>query len=136
MVKLPEDVFNLLNDPKSIKVLATKNEEGDVHAIIVGSVFSPDPSTIAFGAILMKRSSKNLEMMKERKEMASILVNKEMSAYEIKVSVKSFVTSGPLFDNMNLDLKKHGLTARGVWTLEPKEVWNQSASYEAGKRIA
>ena len=136
MVNLPEDVFKIVNDPKSVKVLATKSAEGDVHAIVVGSVTAPNPSTIAFGAILMKRSSKNLEGMRERHEMASVLVNKDVQAFEIKASIKSFLTSGQLLDNMNIELKKNGLSARGIWILEPQEIWNQSASYEAGKRIA
>ena len=52
MANLSEDVFKMVNDPKSVKVLATKSAEGNVHAIIVGSVRAPNPSTVVFGAIL------------------------------------------------------------------------------------
>ena len=36
---------------------------------------------------------------------------------------------------MNEELKKMGLKANVVWTVEPVEVFNQSASYEAGKKM-
>jgi len=135
MVSIPSEPLKLLNDPKSIKIVSTKTEDGNVHAIHVGSVTAPDPSTIAFGAILMKKTGKNLENMKRKSELASVLIVKERSSFEIRASVKDYQMSGPLFDKMNEDLKKIGLAARGVWLLEPKDVWDQSASYEAGKRL-
>jgi len=136
MVSIPQDAMNLLNDPKSIRVLGTKTEEGNIHIIQAGSIKAINPQTIIIGAILMKNASKNLETMKKKNELASILVSKETASYEVKVSIKDYQTSGPIFDKLNEEIKKIGLAARGVWILEPKEVWNQSASYEAGKRIA
>ncbi len=58
-----------------------------------------------------------------------------MKSYQINAKVKELVTSGPLFDKMNEHLKAIGLKASGVWTLEPTDVWNQSATYEAGKKM-
>ncbi|MDI9644352.1 MAG: hypothetical protein QFX35_03930 [Candidatus Verstraetearchaeota archaeon] len=136
MVQLPANVMAVLNDPKATKVIGTKTPEGHVHIIPVGSLMAPNPTTIVAGAVLMKRTSSNLEKMKSSKEFASVLAVKEMTSYEIKVEVKEFQTSGEILDRMNVELKKMGLSARGVWILEPKEVWNQSASYEAGKKIA
>ena len=136
MVALPADVMKILNDPRASKILGTKTPEGHVHMIHVGSLMAPDPNTIVVGAILMKRSSSNMENMKKSRELVSLLVTKEMTSYEIRAEVKDYLTSGAIVDRMNLELKKIGLSARGVWVLEPKEVWNQSASYEAGKKIA
>jgi len=73
--------------------------------------------------------------MKNRNELVSLLVNKEMKAYEIKAVVKDYLTSGPFFDGMNAKMKPMGLVARGVWVFEPKEIWNQSATYEAGTKM-
>jgi hypothetical protein len=136
MVNLPEDVSKIVNDPSAIKVLATKAPDGEIHVIRVGSIFSPEPGTIAFGAILMKRTAANLEAMKLKNERPSVLVSSGTTSFEIKCSISQYITSGPLFEKMNEELKKMGLQARGVWTLGVKEVWNQSASYEAGKKIA
>ncbi|MBC7120833.1 MAG: hypothetical protein H5T33_04535 [Candidatus Methanosuratus sp.] len=128
--------MKILNDPRATKVLGTKTPEGNVHIVHVGSLMAPDPNTIVLGAVLMKRSSSNLENMKKSKELASVLTVKETTSYEIKAAVKDYLTSGEVLEKMNVELKKIGLSARGVWVLEPREVWNQSASYEAGKKIA
>jgi hypothetical protein len=135
MTNIPTVTMEILNDPTAVKIVATKAENGEVHAIRVGSVAAPDQNTIIFGAILMKRTGKNLESMKKNKELVSVLVNKELIAYEIKAEVKDYLTSGPIFERMNVKLKEMGLAAKGVWVLEPKEVWNQSATYEAGTQI-
>jgi hypothetical protein len=135
LVSLPENVIKVLNDPKASKVLTTKSPEGIIHAIHVGSIMAPNPNMIAFAAILMKKTGKNLEIMREKNELASVLVISGMESYQVKAKIKSYETSGPLFEKFSEEIKKLGLTARGVWTLEPAEVWNQSASYEAGKRI-
>ncbi|MGD1060087.1 MAG: pyridoxamine 5'-phosphate oxidase family protein [Methanomassiliicoccales archaeon] len=135
MVAIPAEVIEAVNNPKAAKVLATVKEDGSPHVISVGSIIAPNPNTIAFGAILMKETSKNLEAMKKSKKDAVVLVTVEMKSYQIRGKVKDKVTSGPLFDKMNENLKKIGLQAGVVWTLEPTEVWNQSASYEAGKKM-
>jgi hypothetical protein len=128
--------MEVLNDPNAVKIIATKAADGNVHAIRVGSMAAPAKNMVIVGAILMKRTSKNLEAMKPKGELVSLLVNKEMKAFEIKATVKDYITSGPIFDGMNEKLKPLGMAARGVWVFEPKEVWNQSASYEAGTKIA
>lgn len=135
MVNLPEEVMKAFNDPKSMKVIATKTANGNVHAIRVGSLMAPAPNMMAVGAILMKETSKNLDEMKKKNELVSLLVSMDMKSYQVKAKVKDLQTAGPLFDKMNEELKKMGLAARAVYTFEPVEVYNQSASYEAGKRM-
>ena len=112
-----------------------KLKEGDVYAIQVGSLKAPSPDTIIVGAILMKRTGKNLESMKERGELVSILAGNQKASYEIRVKVKDKVTSGPMYDQMNASLQKMGLKANAVWVFEVKEVWNQTAGYSAGTRM-
>lgn len=135
MVTLPDEVFSAINDPKAGKVLATVRPDGNAHIISVGSIIAPSPNMIAFGAILMKETGKNLESMKKSSRMVSILVTSALKSYQVRGVIKDFVTSGPLFDKMNEELAKMGMKANGVWTIEPAEVWNQSASYEAGKKM-
>lgn len=135
MVSLPEKVMKVMNDPKASKVLATKSSEGDIHVIHVGSIVAPNPNIIAFAAIFMKRTGENLKEMKRKDQLAVLAIILGMEAYEIKGKIKSYETSGPVFDRLSEKIKELGLTVRGVWTLEPVEVWNQSPSYEAGKRI-
>lgn len=136
MIALPKEVMDMINDQGAMKALATVSSDGKVHAIRVGSAVAPDANMIAVGAILMERTSSNLEFMKGKGFLASVLLSKEMESYEVKGKVKDYMTSGPLYDRMAEEIKRLGLNLKGVWTIEPVEVWNQSASYEAGKRIA
>lgn len=135
MVAIPEAVMKILNDPTSVRVIATKSDKGDVHIIQAGSIKAPAPDTLIIGAILMKRTGKNLEGMKAKGEMVSILAGSKMESYEIRAKVKDHVTSGPIFDGMNAELSKMGMKASGVWVFDVKEVWNQSANYQAGTKM-
>ncbi|MDH7507904.1 MAG: hypothetical protein QHH00_00705 [Methanomassiliicoccales archaeon] len=135
MVQIPDEIMKIINEPTTAKILGTKDSRGSVHLIHVGSLIAPAPDTLAVGAVLMQKTSNNLQEMKKKNETASILLVSGMKSYEIKARVKDFLTSGQLVNAMNERLAKMNLSARGVWTLEPIEIWNQSASQEAGKRI-
>jgi hypothetical protein len=135
MVDMPEVVMNTINDPNAFKVLATISDSGDVHAIQIGAMAAPAPGMIAVGAILMQHTSKNLENMQKENKMASVIMGKETDSYQVKTNIQAYQTEGPVFDAMETEVKKLGLDLRGVWILEPVEVWNQSASYDAGKRM-
>jgi len=126
----------MANDIKAVKVLTTVSADGVLHSIRVGSLIAPAPNMLAVGAILMKNTAKNLEDMKKKNQLAAILIGSEMNAYLVLAKIKDSHKAGPLFEKMNENLKAIGLQAGAVWTFEPTGVWNQSANYEAGKKIA
>lgn len=126
----------MANDIKAVKVLTTVSADGVLHSIRVGSLIAPAPNMLAVGAILMKTTAKNLEDMKKKNQLAAILIGSEMNAYLVLAKIKDSHKAGPLFEEMNENLKAIGLQAGAVWTFEPTGVWNQSATYEAGKKIA
>jgi len=128
--------MKLANDIKAVKVLTTVSADGVLHSIRVGSLIAPAPNMLAVGAILMKTTAKNLEDMKKKNQLAAILIGSEMNAYLVLAKIKDSHKAGPLFEKMNENLKAIGLQAGAVWTFEPTGVWNQSATYEAGKKIA
>jgi hypothetical protein len=136
VVKIPDEVVKAINNEKNPKILATVGADGAPHAIQAGSIRAPSNEMMIVGAILMKRTGKNLEAMKSDNKMASFLVLDGMKSYEVRCRVGDFVTSGPLFDTMSEKMKQVGLTVQGVWTFSPVEVFNQSASYEAGTKMA
>lgn len=136
MVKIPDEVVKAINNEKNPKILATVGADGAPHAIQAGSIRAPSNEMMIVGAILMKKTGKNLEAMKRDNKMASFLVLDGMKSYEVRCRVGDFVTSGPLFDTMSEKMKQVGLTVQGVWTFSPVEVFNQSASYEAGTKMA
>lgn len=136
MVSLPENVMKLVNDPATVKILATSDASGNVHAIQVGSLAAPSADMLIFGAILMKSTGKNLEEMKASGKKMSILVSGGKESYSISAAIKECQTSGPVVDGMNENLKALHLHANGVWIVEPVEVFDQSASQNAGSKIA
>jgi hypothetical protein len=135
MVEIPKEVLELLNNDNATKVLATKTPEGDVHAIVVGSVSAPNPRTIVFGTLVMKKTSKNLRMMMKKNELAAVLVARQTVSYEIRCKIKKQSKKGKELDRMNELLEPMGLRMTSVWYLEPVEVWDQSASYQAGTKV-
>ena len=135
MAKLPDNVMELLNHPKSTKVVATKTPQGDVHASIVGSLSAPDPETIIFGTLIMHKTSLNLREMCRKGELASVLVVNGMISFEVRAKVREQRVEGKELDRMNDLLLPMGLKMTSVWLLEPVEVYDQSASYQAGTRM-
>lgn len=136
MVALPEEVMKALNDPASVKVLATKTPEGVVHAIPLGSLAALDSNTIIFGVVFMKQTHNNLEKMKKKGESPAVLVVNGRNAYQVHAMIKDFKTSGPVLDMMNEKVKGRGITVTGVWFLEPESIFNQSPGPNVGKKMA
>jgi hypothetical protein len=136
MVALPEEVMKALNDPASVKVLATKNPEGMVHAIPLGSLAAPDPNTIICGVVYMTQTHNNMEMMKKKDERAAVLVVNGRNSYLVHAKIKDFKASGPVLDTMNEKVKGRGITITGVWFMEPEMVFDQSPGPNVGKKIA
>jgi hypothetical protein len=136
MVALPEVVMKALNDPASVKMLATTTPEGVVHAIALGSLVAPDPNIIMFGVVFMKQTHNNLEKMKKKGERPAILVVNGKNAYQVHAVIKDFKTSGPALDLMNQKVKALGITVTGVWFMEPETVFDQSPGPNVRKRIA
>jgi hypothetical protein len=136
MVKIPDEVVEAINNQKNPKILATVGPDGAPHAIQAGSIGAPSNEMMIAGAILMKRTSINLQAMKRDGKTASFLVLDGPKSYEVRCTVGDFVTSGPMFDAMSERLKQMGMTLQGVWTFTPVEVWNESASMEAGTKMA
>lgn len=135
MVKIPDNVLDAINNEKNPKILATVDAEGNPHAIQAGSIRAPSDEMLIASAIMMKRTGKNLDAMRRDNKIASFLVLDGMNAYEIRCNVIDFVTSGPLFDTVSERIKQMGMTLQGVWTFAPIEVYNESASPEAGAKM-
>lgn len=132
MTVIPENVRALLNDPEATKVLASVSADGMPHAIVVGSCMSPSPDLIVAGEVLMKTTSANFKATGK----AAITVVKGTEAYLVTAENPELIAEGPIVDKMNEQLAKYNLTAHGVWTFIPTGVWNESASPEAGTKLA
>lgn len=131
-IEIPKNVLDLLSRPDSVKIVVTANKAGVPHAIVCGSVFSPDPKTLAVGEILMKVSSKN---MKENPNV-SILVTKGTDAFIVKTKVITRAADGEILGGLNKNLAKMNMKASAVWLFEALEVYDESAGPNAGKKLA
>jgi len=135
MVALPKDVMELLNDRSASKILGTRASNGDVHLINVGGSGAIDPETIFVGEIFMKASGENLKLAQKEGTRASLLVSKGMQSYEVRCRVKDHVTSGPMFDQMKQQFAQMKFDLKGVWLLTPDCVWNESPTWDGGRRM-
>jgi hypothetical protein len=132
MVEIPEQCMEVLNDRTAEKSITSKNvDDSNVHTIRVGSLCAPDNKTVVAGVVMMKVTSKNLEAMKQKGELVCLLAKKNQKVYEIKATVKDYVTSGPILENLNAKLKP--VAVKAVWVFEPKEVWDKAAAQGAAK---
>lgn len=131
MVKIPEKVLAVFNDPKAVKVLTSVGAGGQPHSIVCGSIAAPAPDTIIVGEILMKATAANLK----KNDKAAFLVTADKTSYAVNVKAKQRVTEGPMIDGMNKVLAAMKLKANAVWVFEPIEVFDQSAGPAAGSKI-
>jgi len=138
-MQIHKEVQDVFNDPAAIKVLATRSGE-NLHVIPLGSLRAPDANTIVCATIHMREAHENLRTAAETGARVSTLAVKVVpgappQAYQVRCQVKTFVTSGPLFEGMREAIKKMGMETRGVWVLEPVEVLAQFGP-NIGKKIA
>jgi hypothetical protein len=134
MVKeLPKNVQDLFNDPQAVKVLATTSTNGLLHVVPLGSLVAPSKDMLIFAKIIAKETHANLEEALKKGSLVSALAVKGGEAYQVRCRPKTYATAGPLVDGMNEKLKARGMTAAGIWVLEPVEVLNQSPGPNAGK---
>jgi hypothetical protein len=116
--ELPKKVQDLFNDDQAVKVLATLSHNGMLHAVPLGSLRAPAPDTLIFANILAKETHANLEETLKKDGYVSALVVKGGESYQVR-QAKAYMTSGPAYDGMNAALKARGMTALGIWLLEP-----------------
>jgi hypothetical protein len=128
--------MNALNDPTSVKVLATKTPNGEVNAIPLGSMMAPDPDNIVFGVVLMKKTHLNMEDMQRNGERPVVLIVTGGSAFQVHAVIKEYKTSGPVLDAMNEKMKSRGIKVIGAWYMEPGSVYDQTPGPNVGKKIA
>ena len=131
MVDMPEPVIRMIKHPDTRKVMATVSPDGEPHMIVCGSLMVTDPDTIIVGEVFMYRACENLK----NNPNVEFMVWQGREAYSIKAVAKSRVDTGPIFDKMAQQLDKMNMTLAAVWVFEAQEVWDESASKNAGSKV-
>ena len=131
MVDMPEPVIRMIKHPDTRKVMATVSPDGEPHMIVCGSLIVTEPATIIVGEVFMYRACENLK----NNPNVEFMVWQGREAYSIKAVAKSRVDTGPIFDKMAQQLDKMNMTLVAIWVFEAKEVWDESASKNAGSKV-
>ena len=134
MATLPKEVLALLKDEGSTKILATVDQSGMPNVTVKGSLSALDDSTLILADVGGEKT-RSLRNMQQTKKVA-VLVNKGISAYQVKGTYKGTETSGPVFDKFAEALKKAAnIAIRGVDLISVEEVYSQNPM-DMGKKIA
>lgn len=131
MVQLPEPVVRMVRHPDTKKVMATVSPDGEPHMIVCGSLMVTEPDTIVVGEVFMHRAAAYLA----ENPATEFMVWQGRDAYSIKAVAKERLESGPVFDRMAQQLEKMNMVLSAVWTFEALEVWDESATDNAGTKV-
>ena len=129
---MPAVVKDMFSRPDTTKVLVTSDASGQPHGIVCGSIFVIDDNTLAVGEVLMKTTIAN---MTANGKIALEAISGP-TAFEVRGKVLGRQESGPVLDNLNINLAKVNLKAKAVWLFSADEIYDESAGPNAGKRIA
>ncbi len=133
MAKMPKEVMDLFNEPKSVKVLATAGSILEINAVPKGSLRALDEETLVFADIFGQKTNQNLEANKK----VAVLVFKmePVIGYQVKGTFLEFQRSGELFDRFLREIReKLKMDIKGVGIIKVEEIYSVSPP-NAGKRI-
>ena len=134
MAKMSKEVMDVVNDPNSVKVLATAGTLLEINAVPKGSLRAIDEERIAFADIFGDKTNKNLEVNKKVSALAFKV--SPVAGYQIKGTFLGFQTSGELFNRFAKEIKERiKLDVKAVGTIRVDEVY-AVAPPQPGKKIA
>ncbi len=103
MAKMDKEIMDLLNDPKSSKVLATIGADGFPNAVPVQSLAAVDERTLAFTVVAITKTKYNLL---ENAKISAVAYQVPPKGCQVKGAFTGFVTSGEIFDRMSAMIEK------------------------------
>lgn len=130
-MKIAEKVMSLLSDESSVKVISSISSDGKLHSIAAGSVMPMGEDKLVAAEIFMNTTSKNIQANKN----VAVLVVKGMESYLINVTAIERYTDGEVFEMMSKPMSEKGIPVKAVWTFEVNDIFDQSASPNAGKKL-
>jgi len=137
MFKLPKEVADLINDPESIKIVATTDEKGNPHCAVKDFFTLFEDGNLAF-AEEFEGSQTNVNLVRAiwfDKNVELTVRGKDGTTFQIKGKPCKYVYIGELFKKFYLAAReKWGPDSElaGVWVITPQEVKNET--YEVRKK--
>lgn len=97
MARLPEDVLGLIEEPVSVKVIATVDKEKGVNVIPLSVLKAIDEETLAFACSMQGKTKENMEAT--RRSVIGVY-QPPIEGYQIKGTFLKWHTSGELYDQL------------------------------------
>ena len=132
MVPIPDPVAKMIQSPESHKVLTTVSPDGKPHAIVCASLSLAGNDTVLVAEVFMHRTNEYLKTNPN----VEILVWQGKNAYSLKAVTTGRIVEGEAFDRMYDALDRFGMTTVAVWEFQVQEIWDESASSNAGEQVA
>ncbi|MDR3284032.1 MAG: hypothetical protein LBS97_02510 [Treponema sp.] len=126
-LKLEEDVIRLINDPETVKAVASADKNGVVHLVYKGSVSVTPEGTIQFLELNeTSQTNKNLVYSLWFNRLISITVaGKDRRSYQIKGLPVRTIIAGKEFERQYVAVRERlggDADLSAVWIIEPREI--------------
>ena len=130
-MKIPEKVMKVLSDESSVKILSSVSNDGKLHSVAAGSIMAMGEDRLFVAEIFMNTTSKNIQANKN----VAILIVKGTESYLINATALERHTEGEYFETMIKPMSEKGIPVKAVWTFEANEIFDQSATPNAGTKL-
>jgi hypothetical protein len=138
--KLAAEIVELLDNPDTVKVLATVDGQGNPHAVIKKSLHSADDGTVHCLEILeASNTAKNVtSALWFERRVAILLFGKDGRQVQIKGKPLKYHISGPLFLRHYSAVRERlgDVDLAGVWVINPEEVIDESFTARQARHSA
>lgn len=137
-IEISQHVKDVINNPDTLKVLATVNKDGVPHVVFKGSLFLADDGLLEYNEIIeSSQTNKNLVYSLWFNKTVSINVLLGKESFQIKGKVDRALIAGREFEKRyNEVLEKRNNELSTVWRIIPEEVKEQSFTKRRDEELA
>ncbi len=138
MAQLSEDVIAAIEDPQSVKMLATADKQNSINMVPIGSIKVVDEETLAYACFFAGKTKRNIETTRQA---AIVIFQPPLEGYQVKGRFLKWETAGDIYDQVTIpvveQLKSMGLslTPQAVGIIKVTEAYALSLPI-AGEKIA
>ncbi|WP_038323027.1 hypothetical protein ACRQU7_05295 [Caproiciproducens sp. R1] len=137
-IQLNDQVIALINDPKTLKVLASADQNGVPHVVFKGSVSVNADGKLQYLEIIeTSQTNRNLvHSIWFRRQVAVGILTQDSRSYQIKGTPVRAVICGELFEENYIAVRERfGKDAdlSTVWIIDPEEIREETFSVQASR---
>jgi hypothetical protein len=129
-VKIDKALAAIINEPETLKVLATIDKNGEPHVVYKGSIHADDNGKLSFLELLeSSRSNQNLvHSIWFDKKIAINVLDKDKNSYEIIGKPIRCITCGREFEQAyeSVRAKLGDVDLSAIWQVEPVKITNET----------